>query len=121
MADKPHVMACILCHLPNGNGHPESASISGLSVEYIIEQMHAFRDGDRQNIRAPAMIEMADAISEKDLRDAAQYFSHIPKAQQQWIRVVETSRAPASHVGGRRRPLLRQGRGDGAGGARHDL
>ena len=19
---KPHVMACILCHLPNGNGHP---------------------------------------------------------------------------------------------------
>jgi cytochrome c553 len=97
---RPHVMACILCHLPNGNGHPESASISGLSVQYITDQMHAFRDGDRQNIRAPAMVEMAYAISEKDLRAAAQYFSAIPKSQQKWIRVVETSRAPASHVGG---------------------
>jgi cytochrome c553 len=97
--EKPHVPACILCHLPNGNGHPESASISGLTAKYIIEQMHAFRDGERQNIRAPAMIEMADAISEKDLREAAQYFARIPRSQQQWIRVVETSRAPASHVG----------------------
>ena len=97
--EKPHVPACILCHLPNGNGHPESASISGLTVKYIVEQMHAFRDGDRQNIRAPAMAEMAYAISEKDLNEAAQYFAHIPKAQQKWIRVVETSRAPANHIG----------------------
>ncbi len=97
--EKPHVIACILCHLPNGNGHPESASVSGLPVAYIVEQMHAFRDGDRQNIRAPAMAEMAYAISEKDLHDAAEYFSRIPKSQQKWIRVVETAQAPANHVG----------------------
>jgi len=97
--EKPHVIACILCHLPNGNGHPESASISGLSEKYIIDQMHAFRDGDRQNIRGPAMIEMAYAISEKDLKEAARYFAHIPRSQQKWMRVVETSRAPANHVG----------------------
>lgn len=96
---RPHVFACILCHLPNGNGHPESASISGLTVEYITEQMHAFRDGDRQSIRAPNMIEMAYAITETDLREAAQYFSAIPKSQQKWIKVVEASRAPANHVG----------------------
>src|SRR5437868_2175188 len=48
--ERPHVIACILCHLPNGNGHPESASVSGLTVDYIIAQMHAFRDGDRANI-----------------------------------------------------------------------
>ena len=95
----PHVVACTLCHLPNGNGHPESASISGLTVPYIVAQMHAFRDGERTNIRAPAMIEMALDISDKELRQAAAYFAHIPKAQQHWIRVVETSRAPASHVG----------------------
>jgi len=97
--EKPHVIACILCHLPNGNGHPESASVSGLSVDYIIQQMHAFRDGDRANIRAPNMTEMAYAIGEKDLREAAEYFSKIPRAQQKWIRAVETSRAPANHIG----------------------
>ena len=97
--EKPHVIACTLCHLPNGNGHPESASISGLTVDYIVEQMHAFRDGDRQNIRAPAMIEMAYAIGEKDLHEAAEYFSRIPKSQQKWIRVVETAQAPANHIG----------------------
>ena len=95
----PHVPACTLCHLPNGNGHPESASISGLSVKYITDQMHAFRDGARQNIRAPAMVEMALDITEPELREAANYFSRIPKSQQKWIRVVETSRAPANHVG----------------------
>jgi len=95
----PHVIACTLCHLPNGNGHPESASISGLTADYIVAQMHAFRDGERTNIRAPAMIEMALDISEKELREAAQYFAHIPRAQQKWVRVVETSRAPANHVG----------------------
>ena len=96
---RPHVIACILCHLPNGNGHPESASISGLTSAYIIQQMHAFRDGERTNIRAPAMIEMALDITDKELRDAASYFAHISKSQQQWMRVVETSRAPANHVG----------------------
>ena len=97
--EKPHIPACMLCHLPNGNGHPESASVSGLTVQYIIDQMHAFKNGDRENIRAPAMAEMAYAISEKDLREAAKYFAAIPRSQQKWIRVVETSRAPLSHVG----------------------
>ncbi len=72
--------------------------------------MHAFRDGERTNIRAPAMIEMALDISEKELREAAAYFAHIPRSQQQWIRVVETSRAPASHVGAAARASSTRGR-----------
>jgi len=42
---QPDQMACMLCHLPNGGGHPESASVGGLSANYIIGQMKAFRDG----------------------------------------------------------------------------
>jgi cytochrome c553 len=95
----PHIPACTLCHLPNGGGHPESASVAGLSEAYIIEQMHAFRDGERTNIRAPAMIEMALDISDQELREAARYYARIPRAQQKWIRVVETSHAPANHIG----------------------
>lgn len=95
----PHVRACMLCHLPTGNGHPESASVSGLSANYIIEQMHAFRDGDRTNNRAPVMVEMAKDITDAELNEAAQYFSSIPRPQQQWIKVVEGKTAPKNHVG----------------------
>ncbi len=95
----PHVRACMLCHLPNGNGHPESASVSGLSSGYIVEQMHEFRDGNRMNNRAPVMIEMAKDISEAELKEAADYFASIPKPQQKWVRVVETKAAPKNHVG----------------------
>ena len=95
----PHVRACMLCHLPHGNGHPESASVSGLTAGYIIEQMHEFRDGNRMNNRAPVMIEMAKDISEAELKEAAEYYASIPRAQQKWIKVVEGKTAPKNHVG----------------------
>jgi len=94
-----HVRACMLCHLPHGNGHPESASVSGLSSDYIVEQMHEFRDGNRLNNRAPVMIEMAKDITESELKEAADYFASIPKDKQKWIKVVETANAPKNHVG----------------------
>ena len=96
----PHVRACMLCHLPNGNGHPESASVSGLTSDYIIEQMHQFRDGNRTNSRAPVMVEMAKDISEPELKEAADYFAGIPRPQQKWIKVVEGKTAPKNHIGG---------------------
>jgi len=95
----PHVRACMLCHLPHGNGHPESASVSGLTSNYVIEQMHEFRDGNRTNNRAPVMIEMAKDISEAELKQAADYFASIPRERQKWIRVVEGKSAPKNHVG----------------------
>ena len=95
----PHVRACMLCHLPHGNGHPESASVSGLTAGYIIEQMHEFRDGNRMNNRAPVMIEMAKDISEAELKEAAEYFAKVPRDQQKWIKVVEGKTAPKNHVG----------------------
>src|SRR4051794_5666390 len=48
---RPRV-ACGLCHLPSGNGHPESASLAGLNANYMIRQMHAFKAGDRKGVRA---------------------------------------------------------------------
>src|SRR5436853_346698 len=95
----PHVRACMLCHLPNGNGHPESASVSGLSADYIVEQMHEFRDGNRMNNRAPVMVEMAKDITEAELKEAAEYFGSIARDQQKWVKVIESATAPANHVG----------------------
>jgi cytochrome c553 len=95
----PNQMACMLCHLPNGGGHPESASVAGLTADYIIEQMKDFRDGDRQNNRSPVMQRIAKAISPEDEREAAEYFAGIKGNDLKWIRVVEAKTAPANHVG----------------------
>ena len=46
---KPDLRACGQCHMPAGLGHPESASIAGLPADYIVEQMHAYRDGRRKS------------------------------------------------------------------------
>ncbi len=95
----PDQMACMLCHLPNGGGHPESASVGGLSTNYIIEQMREFREGNRKNNRSPAMERIAKAISPEDEKQAAEYFANIKGPQLKWIRVVEGATAPKNHVG----------------------
>src|SRR5580692_11833623 len=49
---KPAGRACAQCHLPSGDGHPESASLAGLPVAYVHRQMQAFKTGIRSNVRA---------------------------------------------------------------------
>src|SRR5467141_2122458 len=62
--DKPAVRACAQCHLPSGDGHPESSSLAGLPVPYILRQMAAFKTGGRRGVRATTMITIAQAISD---------------------------------------------------------
>jgi cytochrome c553 len=96
---RPNVMACMLCHLPNGGGHPESASVSGLTAKYTIDQMHAFRDGDRKNVRTPAMERIAKDITEEELKQAAEYFASLQGPALNWYRTVESATVPKNHVG----------------------
>lgn len=39
--------ACGTCHLPNGGGRPENASLAGLPAPYIVAQVKAFASGVR--------------------------------------------------------------------------
>jgi len=96
-------LPCMQCHLANGGSHPESAAIAGLSVNYIIEQVHAFRDGDRADVRTGRMVQVAKIISEKDLKEAAEYFAAIGPDRQQWVKTVagnEVPKGPAPFGGG---------------------
>ncbi|HEY6241438.1 MAG TPA: hypothetical protein VIW78_11440 [Burkholderiales bacterium] len=94
---KKPARACALCHLPSGNGHPESSSLAGLPVQYLVRQMAEFRNGGRTGVRANTMIEIAKAISEADVRSAAEYFAALKPGV--WTRVVETDTVPKSTVG----------------------
>jgi len=100
---KPDVFACAYCHLPNGEGRPENSTLAGLSAGYIIRQLQDFKTGARkcsEPLFKPAanMPRIAVAASDQEIRAAARYFSEMrPKP---WIRVVETSTVPVTHVSG---------------------
>ncbi len=100
---KPKVMACGYCHLPNGQGRPENASLAGLPAAYMIQQMADFKNGQRKTSN-PKFLPAVDMASHESLanpnevREAARYFSHLkPKP---WIRVIETATVPKTHVTG---------------------
>ena len=100
---RPEVLACGFCHLPNGQGRPENASVAGQPAEYIIQQMRDYRNGLRRT-GEPRMVppsrreEIGAAATEEEAREAAAYFSSF--AFRPWIRVVETDMVPVSHVRG---------------------
>ena len=95
--DRPAVRACAQCHLPSGDGHPESSSLAGLPVPYILRQMAAFKTGGRKGVRATTMITIAQAISDADALAAAEYFAALQPGV--WTKVVETDSVPKSYVG----------------------
>ena len=100
---KPGVFACGYCHLPNGLGRPENSSLAGLPAAYIVQQVADFRSGTRRSSEPASlpvnlMVAVAKAVSDSDLKAAAEYFSALKP--QPWIRVIETDTVPKTHVAG---------------------
>ena len=91
----PAVRACDQCHLPNGLGHPESASLAGLPAVYIAQQMADFQSGARRN--TGIMITIAKAATDAEVKASADYFAGLP--MQPWTRVVETNTVLKTYVG----------------------
>jgi cytochrome c553 len=100
---KPDVRACGYCHLPNGQGRPENASLAGLSAAYIEQQMADYRNGLRKSSEPrmgpeTLMVAIGKAATAEESKAAGEYFASVkPK---KWIRVVETSTVPKTHVNG---------------------
>jgi cytochrome c553 len=91
--------ACAYCHLPNGQGRPENAPLAGLPAAYIVEQVRAFRSGERVSGRpetAKWMPAEARNVNDADLKLAAKYFSSLHFKP--WTRVVESASVPKTHV-----------------------
>lgn len=98
----PHVVlfgrkpawACGACHYPNGEGDTASPALAGLPKAYILEQIRAFRDGQRRPAD-PSMAEEARNLDDADLQQAADYFSRLKLPSIR--RVVETATVPKTH------------------------
>jgi cytochrome c553 len=96
----PDVRACGQCHMPHGMGHPESSSLAGLPVNYIVEQMNAYKNGLRKSsvpARSASMITIASAATDEEVLAAAQYFNSVKPVK--WVRIEEAETVPTTYVG----------------------
>jgi cytochrome c553 len=87
-------LACGACHLMSGQGHPESADLAGMPVEYVVRQMMDFKTGAR--IDPARMNFIGKATSEEDSRKAAEWFAALKPAV--WVKVMESETVPMSYV-----------------------
>jgi cytochrome c553 len=97
------IWACSLCHYPNGKGRPENASVVGYPKEYFIQQMYDFKNGlrvsaDPRKPNTPLMTGFAVAMTDEEIRAAADYFSSIKWTP--WIEVIETDTVPKTRIAG---------------------
>lgn len=100
---RPEVYACAYCHLPDGAGRPENASLAGLPVDYIVQQLANFRSGARRTAvpaRVPPQLmnTLARSATDAEISSAAEYFSQLKP--QYRIKVIQTDTVPRSYVAG---------------------
>ena len=93
----PNATACSTCHLVNGKGRPENASVSGLPVSYFMQQLKDFRSDLRKSAEprkanTNRMILIAKSLTPEEMQAAAEYFGAIKWTP--WVRVVETNTVP---------------------------
>ena len=88
---KPNVFACGYCHLPNGQGRPENASLAGQPADYIVQQVADMRSGRRKSSSDKmgsinTMMAVAKASNDAEVKIAAEYFSNMKFTK--WIKVL---------------------------------
>lgn len=90
--------ACGYCHLPDGRGRPENASLAGLDADYIRRSVHGYASGQRSSadpefLAFRLMHKTALGVAEADLDAAARYFAALPRHS--FGKMVETALIPA--------------------------
>jgi len=89
---------CAECHLISGAGAPVTATLDSLPKTYILEQVAAFRAGQRGMGGPETAHDMSDearALTPADLQQAADYFSRTPFVPR--VHVIETASVPKTH------------------------
>lgn len=67
---------CVGCHGPKGISRVASyPSIAGKPADYLSEQLHALRSGERMD---PMMTSIAKNLSDEDIQALAVYFASLP-------------------------------------------
>jgi len=74
-AGKSKSAACVACHGANGISPNDIwPNLAGQKEGYLVKQIKAFRDGDRQDAM---MAPMVQSLSDQDIEDLAAYFNSL--------------------------------------------
>ena len=95
------VRACIGCHLPHGNGHPENSRLAGTTASYLARQLADFKTGARGGAGAGAMMRFSKEMTPEEIKAATEYFAGLKPIH--WTRVVEADTVPKTFFKGTRR------------------
>lgn len=95
--ESDHIRACAHCHYHNGQGKPENAHLTGLPVNYFVQQMALMKSGGRKTAdprkaNMNEMIQIARFLTDEETKSAAEYYASIK--WKPWVRVVESKTAP---------------------------
>lgn len=67
---------CVSCHMVDGNSVVSAwPKIAGLPAKYFIEQLKAFKAGDKGGRFNPVMLSFAAALSDQDMADLAAFYT----------------------------------------------
>ncbi len=71
------VAACMGCHSPSGAGNGPAAypSLKGQHMEYTVSQLQAFKDGVRANDTGKMMRNVANRMSDEEMKAVAAYIA----------------------------------------------
>ena len=73
-------------------------NISGLPVAYFMQTMADFKSEARKGLRAPTMIALAKELSDDENKALAEYYA--AQKATPWIKVIESTTAPKTFIGG---------------------
>jgi cytochrome c553 len=66
---------CGFCHNPDMSGHDQIGRIGAQREDYLLKALREYKTGERRGYD-PAMVEVAQGISDEDLADVAHYLAH---------------------------------------------
>ena len=71
------VAACSACHSPTGQGNAPAGfpALGGQHAEYTLQQLKAFRSGDRENDTSAMMRTVVERLTDNELEALASYVS----------------------------------------------
>jgi cytochrome c553 len=98
-------LACGACHLMSGEGHPESAGLSGFTAAYLTQQMADFKSGVRKD--AARMNGIAKDLSDEEVKQASEWFAKLKPVA--WTKVTEAAMVPKTFVGQGRMRFVQPG------------